>query len=174
MGTRAGFTVFQDPKVNAHVSFRASASARRSLSPDARLYAYVDPQLKKVLNVWGDYLSSPESAAVLGTDNESWFSPHGIKSLEEVANKAGGTSKSFEELFHCDPKAEHYGYKSWDNFFTRLFRFEDGIRPVAEEDNDDVVVNACESKVYKVARDVKARDKFWIKGQVSTRHRVCE
>ena len=126
-----------------------------------------DRQLKKVLNVWGEYLSSPASASVLGTDVESWFSPHGIKSLEQVANSASGTSLSFEELFHCDPKAEHHGYKSWDDFFTRLCRFEDGVRAVAEPDNDDVIVNACESKVYKVARDVKARDKFWIKGQVS-------
>jgi len=28
-----------------------------------------------------------------------------------------------------------------------------------------VIANACESKVYNVARDVKARDRFWIKGQ---------
>lgn len=28
-----------------------------------------------------------------------------------------------------------------------------------------MIANACESKVYNVARDVKLRDKFWIKGQ---------
>jgi phosphatidylserine decarboxylase len=121
--------------------------------------------LKKVLDAWGVYLSSPESASVLGTDNESWFSPHGIKALEEVANAASGTSHTFDELFESDPKAEHRGYKSWDDFFTRKFRWDDGIRPVAEPENDDVIVNGCESKLYKVAHDVKEREKFWIKGQ---------
>lgn len=110
-------------------------------------------------------MSSPESAKVLGTDTEGWFSPHGIKSLEQVANSAAGTSYKFDEMFHCDPKAEHHGYKSWDDFFTRTFK--DGIRPVAGEDDDNVVANCCESKTYKVATDIKARDKFWIKGQVS-------
>ena len=123
--------------------------------------------MKKILNVWGKFLSSPESAKVLGTDTESWFSPHGLKSLEEVANKATGTSYTFDEMFHCDPKAEHYGYKSWDDFFTRTVK--DGIRDVASPDDDNVVANCCESKVYKVATDVKARDQFWIKGQVSCR-----
>ena len=137
MGTEGGFTVFQDPRVNA--------------------------QFKKILNVWGEYLSSPASASVLGTDDKGWFSPHGIQSLEEVANKASGTTYSFDELFVSDPKAEHRGYKSWDDFFTRLYR--DGIRPVAGPDDDNVVANACESTMYKVAHNTHARDQFWVKGQ---------
>jgi phosphatidylserine decarboxylase len=118
-----------------------------------------------VLDAWGEYLSSPESAEVLGTDNESWFSPHGVKALEDVANAAAGTSYTFEQMFHCDPKDKHHGYKSWDDFFTRQFRWEDGMRPVAGEDDDNVIVNACESKTYKVAYDTKEREQFWIKGQ---------
>ncbi|WWC72371.1 phosphatidylserine decarboxylase [Kwoniella pini CBS 10737] len=137
MGTAAGFVVFQDPTVNEH--------------------------LKKILNVWGEYLSSPASAEVLGEGKTGWFGKTGKASLEEVANKAGGTNLTFEELFQSDPKAKHHGYKSWDDFFTRHFKWEN--RPVAEPTNDDVIVNACESKVYKVARDVHARDKFWVKGQ---------
>lgn len=137
MGTTAGFTVFQDPKVNA--------------------------QMKKILNVWGDFLSSPDSAVVLGTDKEGWFGPTGVSSLEQVANDAAGTSYKFDEMFHDDPNDKHHGYVSWDDFFTRLFK--DGIRPVAGEDDDNIVANCCESKVYKVARNVEARDKFWVKGQ---------
>ena len=41
----------------------------------------------------------------------------------------------------------------------------DSARPVADPDDDNVIANACESKVYNVARDVKLRDKFFIKGQ---------
>lgn len=121
--------------------------------------------MKKILNVWNEYLSSPASASVLGSDPEGWFSPHGLASLEEVANKARGTNLKFDEIFHCDPKAEHYGYKSWDDFFTRLLK--EDARPVEGKDDESVVNNACESKVYKVAHDVNARDQFWIKGQVS-------
>lgn len=140
MATPAGFAVFQDPEVNR--------------------------ELKKILDAWGQFLSSPKSREVaLGNSNESWLSPHGLTSLEEVANKASGTSHSYAELFHCDPKAKYYGYKSWDDFFTRHFRFEDGIRPVASPEDDNVVANACESKFYKVGRDVHAKDQFWIKGQ---------
>ena len=36
---------------------------------------------------------------------------------------------------------------------------------MASPDDDSVIANACESKVYNVARDAKLRDKFWIKGQ---------
>lgn len=136
MGTSAGFVVFQDPQVNA--------------------------MMKKVLNVWGEFLSSPDSRAVLETDKEGWFGETGVQSLQHVAN-IGKTDHAFADMFHCDPTARYHGYKSWDDFFTR--QVKDGIRPVAEPNDDDVVVNACESKVYKVARNVRARDRFWIKGQ---------
>jgi phosphatidylserine decarboxylase len=79
-----------------------------------------------------------------------------------VANR-GVTSYTFEDMFQCDPSAPNHGYTSWDNFFTRLFK--DDIRPIASPNDDNVVLNACESKVYKTARDVKASEKFWIKGQ---------
>jgi phosphatidylserine decarboxylase len=136
MGTRSGFAVFLDPTVNA--------------------------MLKKVLNAWGEYLSSPESAAVLDTDPTGWFGEDGRKNLTEVAN-IGQTSSSFEELFVCDSNAKYHGYKSWDDFFTRHFREE--ARPVASPEDDDVIVNPCESRTYKVANNVKRRDRFWVKGQ---------
>jgi phosphatidylserine decarboxylase len=78
-----------------------------------------------------------------------------------VAN-VGETDHKFEEMFQCDTSDPHMGYKSWDHFFTRLFR--EGARPVASPDDDNVIANACESKTFKVARDVKARDHFWLKG----------
>ena len=121
--------------------------------------------MKKILNVWGEYLSSPASASVLDTDKEGWFGESGVQSLQQVANGAVGTSLKFDDMFVCDPKAKHHGFKSWDDFFTRQLR--PGIRPIAEPENDNVIINACESKVYKVGHNVHARDKFWVKGQVS-------
>ncbi|KAJ9091712.1 hypothetical protein QFC21_007107 [Naganishia friedmannii] len=136
MGTPAGFAVFQDPRVNE--------------------------MIKKVLDAWGEFLNSPESCAVLNDNKIGWFSEHGKQSIEEVAN-VGETDHRFEELFECNPKAKHMGYTSWDDYFTRLFKWDK--RPVAEPDNDDVIVNSCESMVYKVAYNIHERDQFWIKGQ---------
>lgn len=136
MGTSSGFAVFLDPEVNA--------------------------MFKKVLNAWGEFLRSPASAEVLSTDSSGWFSETGVKDLASVAN-VGETSYEFEEMYTCDPSAKHHGFKSWDGFFTRLYR--DGIRPVASPDDENVIANACESTPYNVAHGVKARDKFWVKGQ---------
>lgn len=137
MGTPSGVAIFLDPQVNA--------------------------MLKKVLNGWADYLKSPESREVLGTDSNCWFSPAGKEALTAAANAARGTSLAFEELYICDPSAPYYGFTSWDHFFTRLFREE--VRPVAGPDSDETIVNSCESRPYRVAYNVQRRDKFWVKGQ---------
>jgi phosphatidylserine decarboxylase len=134
--TRSGFAAFLDPKVNAI--------------------------LKKVLNVWGEYLQSPASAEVLDDSSSGWFGKTGVNELARTAN-IGRTSHSFEEMFICDASAKHYGFDSWDSFFTR--RFREGIRPVAAPDNPNVIANACESKPFNVASGFKARDRFWNKGQ---------
>jgi phosphatidylserine decarboxylase len=81
----------------------------------------------------------------------------------QVANEAAGTSLSFEETYNCEPSQQHHGFTSWDDFFTRTFK--EGVRPIASPEDDDIIVNACESMPYKVARDVKSRAKFWVKGQ---------
>lgn len=58
---------------------------------------------------------SPESASVLGSHSQGWFSQHGQKDLLEVANTPLKTfHEKFEDVYICDPKAKHYGYKSWD------------------------------------------------------------
>lgn len=113
----------------------------------------VNAHLRAMLGEWAVFLQSPESTAVLNDDPRTgWFG--------EDARRAMPT---FVDEFVCDPALPHYGFTSWDDFFTR--RFRDGVRPVAEPGNDAVVVNACESAPYRVARDVKARDRFWIKAQ---------
>ncbi|KAI1474381.1 Phophatidylserine decarboxylase-domain-containing protein [Daldinia eschscholtzii] len=129
--------------------------------------AFLDPEvnkmMKKVLNEWGKFLKTPKSAEVLASHKQGWFSQHGLKDLMEVANAPLKTSHRFEDMYVCDPSAKHYGYTSWDDFFTRQLR--EDARPVASPDNDDVIANACESKVYNVARHAKLRDRFWIKSQ---------
>lgn len=80
-----------------------------------------------------------------------------------VANAPYQTQHKFEDFFVCDPTKKHYGYKSWDDFFTREFRPE--VRPTANPDDDNVIANACESRPFALEHNVKLRDKFWIKGQ---------
>ncbi|KAF9290760.1 hypothetical protein BGZ68_006158 [Mortierella alpina] len=117
--------------------------------------AFLDPDinamLKKVLNAWGEFLKSPKSTYLQASPNA------GVKTGQQQQ------PLTFEELFVCDPSALHHGYASWDDYFTRQFR--EGVRPVASPHDDNVIVNACESQPFCVQRDVKARNKFWLKHQ---------
>jgi len=139
MATPSGFAAFLDPEVNK--------------------------MIKKILNTWGSFLTSPESASVLSDHSDGWFGPTAAKDLTNVANNAAGSTSSFEQLFECDSSQKYHGYTSWDNFFTRKFRFSEGVRPVAALDHDEIIANACESTPYNLAHKVKYRDRFWIKGQ---------
>jgi phosphatidylserine decarboxylase len=126
MGTHAGFAAFLNDRVNA--------------------------QLKKVLNEWGIFLRSADSASVLNDTPAGWL---GREALAKMPH--------FAEDFVCDPAAPHYGFTSWDDFFTR--RLRPGARPVASPGDPDVVVNACESAPYRLRQGVRRRDHFWVKGQ---------
>ncbi|KAL2211850.1 hypothetical protein CC79DRAFT_1267631 [Sarocladium strictum] len=137
MGTPSGHAAFLDPDVNK--------------------------ALKKVLNEWGKFLLTPESASVLGDNELGWFGKTATHDVMQVANAPYQSSHKFEDMFVCDPKAKNHGYKSWDDFFTRQVR--DEARPVASPDDDSVIANACESKVYNIEHHVKLRDKFFHKGQ---------
>ncbi|XP_065919748.1 uncharacterized protein [Dysidea avara] len=111
----------------------------------------VNSHIKDILNTWGRYLQSPASCYILNTDK--WLS---AKALE----KMGG---NFEDDFVCDPSKPHYGFTSWDDFFTRQFR--PNVRPVASPDDNKVIANACESNPFRVEKNVTKQGKFWIKGQ---------
>ncbi|GAB5399660.1 MAG: phosphatidylserine decarboxylase family protein [Aureisphaera sp.] len=119
----------------------------------AFLNVRLNMQLKKVLNAWGTYLKSKDSVYVLNDHpRNGWFGADAKKAMPH-----------FDEEFKCDPSAPHHGFTSWDDFFTREFR--DGVRPIADPENDAVIVNACESAPYRLSRDVRLMNDFWIKGQ---------
>jgi phosphatidylserine decarboxylase len=125
-----------------------------TMGTPAGFAAFRDPRinamLKRILTVWCEFLSSGDSLYVL---NES---PSGWKSAE--AQRTVGM-----EQYEHDPQDEHWGFSSWNDFFTR--RFKDGERPVASLDDDKVIVSACESTPYGISMDVKRQDRFWIKSQ---------
>jgi phosphatidylserine decarboxylase len=125
-----------------------------TMGTPAGFAAYRDPRinamLRKILTAWCEFLSSGDSLYVLNN------SPSGWKSAE--AQRAVGM-----EQFEYDPQDEHWGFASWNDFFTR--RFTDGARPVASPHDDKVIVSACESLPYGISTDVQRQDRFWIKSQ---------
>lgn len=110
----------------------------------------VNAMLRKIIGVWCDYLTSAGSLHVIND------SPRGWKS--EAAQKRVG----MVEFVH-DANDAHWGFKSWNDFFTR--RFRPGARPVAAPSDNKVIVSPCESRPYRITRDVQRQDTFWIKGQ---------
>ena len=67
------------------------------------------------------------------------------------------------EQFQYKPREKHWGFTSWNDYFTR--RFKPGRRPIADPDDDKVIVNACESTPYALKTNVKRQDRFWVKAQ---------
>ena len=113
----------------------------------------VNAQFRTMLDEWARFLGSKDSVAVLNDDpRDGWFGADAMAAM-----------KGFDKEFVCDPGAPHHGFTSWDDFFTR--RLRPGVRPVAAPDDDRVIVNACESAPYRIAQDVHARERFWIKAQ---------
>ena len=133
----------------------------------------VNQQFKKILNYWSQFLITEESRFVLIESFPdqtpkvlAWLSPTAKQAMVDVACQASNDPIScrqqpFQHFFNCDPSDKYYGFKSWDDFFTRTF--VDGIRPVAEGEN--IIANACESAPLQVVRDVSKTAEFWLKGQ---------
>lgn len=138
MNTQGGFTAFATAKLNA--------------------------QFKKVFDVWGEFLTSPESRNVLTTEPKGWFSSDAISAME-----TDFPGLSFAQIFQCNPDEEHWGFGSWDAFFVR--ELKDGVRALELPDQPNVINAACESAFYNLQSDVKETDQFWIKGEpYSLRH----
>lgn len=156
MGTQGGYMAFTHPLVNE--------------------------KLETILNEWGQFLMSEKSTSVLvegkiedyvTTDYAQpigWFSPEALIAVAKAdpyytgGDDAELAKQSFIDNYKCDPSKPHWGFVSWDDFFTRAFK--PGVREVSEENkNEDVIVNACESAPYKCVTNAKMKDKFWMKGQ---------
>ncbi len=125
-----------------------------TMGTPAGFAAFRDPtineMIKKILTAWCEFLSSGDSLYVLNDRPTGW------KSAEaEQAVKI--------DQYEHDPDDDHWGFASWNDFFTR--RFKDGERPVASPEDDKVIVSACESTPYGISTNVQRRDRFWIKSQ---------
>ncbi|WP_042267341.1 phosphatidylserine decarboxylase family protein [Paraburkholderia heleia] len=108
-------------------------------------------RLRRVLSTWAGFLSGPRSRTWLVEDEpQGWFSAPALAKL------------GMDDFVH-DRSLEHWGFDSWNAFFTRHLR--PGARPVASPDDSAVIVNACEASPFDVRKDVKLLDRFWIKSQ---------
>lgn len=150
----------------------------------AFLHPVVNQKLQVILNVWKEFLQTPDSVYVVVPDqisqpqpdyvgSEGWLSYDALKAIA-IADPywdKSNTNPTYDEVkasfiknYKCDPTKPHWGYTSWDDFFTR--EFNAGIREVSEEGlQPDAIVNACESAPYNCVTNAQAKDKFWMKGQ---------
>ncbi|TCD64699.1 hypothetical protein EIP91_003773 [Steccherinum ochraceum] len=125
MGTRAGFRMFSDARVNAVI--------------------------KKMLDTWFQFLSSPRSRYVLSDGPTGWFGPAAVAAMP-----------NFAQTFVCDPMAPYYGFKSWEDFFIR--RFRPGIRPIDSPTDDTIINSACEATPFRIEYSVSETHRFLLKG----------
>lgn len=117
------------------------------------LHPLVNHHLKRILRQWGSFLRSEASLPALSDDPHSgWF---GADAMQKMPG--------FDDEFDCDPALPYRGFASWDDFFTRRFRA--GRRPVSAPEDDAIIVNACESAPFRLARGVRLVERFWIKAQ---------
>lgn len=110
----------------------------------------VNSCLNKILKKWCEFLNSPASTKVLNKSETGWLCDAAVEEL------------ALDEYI-IDKSDEHFGFKSWNDFFTR--QFKPGMRKTEAPDDPYVIVNACESAAYRIANHVKPDTKFWLKEQ---------
>lgn len=155
--------------INALLDWAMATSAGYSFFSNA----LVNQQFKQILCSWSQYLVTQNSCYVLRETDPAretlpWLGDTARKWMIAVANAAVGRETlpqytNFEQIFQCDPSDIYYGFHSWDDFFTR--RFVQGVRPVSEPENNNIIVNACESAPYALVSGVPRSAQFWLKDQ---------
>ena len=113
----------------------------------------VNELFKNILDEYGRWLTTAESTSSIVADKKGgWLSDDAMETMDG--------RETFIATFNCEPSKEHYGYRSFDDFFTRTLR--DDARPLPPAD-PDVIVNACENAPFRIERHVQRRTTFWAK-----------
>jgi phosphatidylserine decarboxylase len=125
-----------------------------TMGTSAGFAAYRHPLIKamfkELLRVWTEFLNSKASRYVLNDSPSGWQCKAAQKQLHM-------------EDYQYRPDAPHWGFSSWNDFFTR--ELKPGARPIAGKNDSKVIVAACDSTIYRIARDAQVRSDFWIKAQ---------
>jgi phosphatidylserine decarboxylase len=107
--------------------------------------------VRGILKQWCEFLDSPQSQGVLNVGKHGWLSRSARKYC------------SLDEFVIPDRGAPHWGFRSFNEFFHRQIR--PVCRPVTAPDDPRVIVSPNDGTVYRLARQVRKSDRFWIKGQ---------
>ncbi|CDO69967.1 hypothetical protein BN946_scf184836.g41 [Trametes cinnabarina] len=137
--------------INVLLLWPMATEAGRDAFSDHR----VNELIKGVLDEWGRYLSDTyaNSRDVVTTEAGGWLSSEAMKRMPD-----------FDTTYECDPSdKKHYGFKTWDHFFTRALRPK--ARPIANPDSSHVITSPVEGTVYAHKIVSKVKDQFWLKGQ---------
>jgi phosphatidylserine decarboxylase len=119
--------------------------------PIPTLHDPINNAIRDILQEWGAFLSSGKSLYVLNEGECGWLS------------KSAYDYNKLLEFIIPDQQAPHWGWTSYNDYFHREIKPEE--RPISDPDDPKVIVSANDGTVYAIANDVKALDKFWIKGQ---------
>lgn len=139
------------------VAFPINAILDWSMGTPAGTHFFLDEKvnkaLKAILDAWGSYLCTEASLVAFEDPPEGggWMCPEAVEKL------------SMDMFILPNPDALGWGYKSWNEFFIR--EFKPGMRPIACENDDAVIISACESTPFALQNNVQLRDRFWIKQQ---------
>jgi phosphatidylserine decarboxylase len=118
-----------------------------------------DGWFRNIMEEYYTFLASPKSVSVLNEDN--WFSQETLEAMGEPVYVEPGKTFKFEDYYECDISAPNYGFKSWDDFFTRKFK---GLRKVDPNNSDSAIVNPCEMQYPFNVRRLDLSSELTIKG----------
>jgi len=110
----------------------------------------INTMFKELLAVWTGFLDSSDSRYVLNASDTGWQCEKAMKQLHME-----------DYIYH--PDEPYWGFSSWNDFFTREVKGD--ARPISGKGDSKVIVSPCDSTVYKIGRNAKARSEFWIKSQ---------
>lgn len=146
----------QAPKFNstALVGCPMSAVIVWTMGTQAGFAAYrnekINAMLKEILHVYTRFLDSEDSTKVINPSDDGWMC-------------AAARDKLDMPSFQYDPNAPHWGFKSWNDFFTR--KLAKDARPIDDPNNHKTIVSACDSTTHRIADSVNKYNRFWIKRQ---------
>jgi len=124
----------------------------------------LDRHFKKLFETWTVFLASKDSRYVLvdGKFDDvhyGWFSPEAEAAM--LVEFAPG--RTFAQVFICEPNQQYYGFKSYDDFFNRMFRDIPTDRPITG--GDEIIGAPCEATSYCVQDNLQRSDNLFIKDE---------
>jgi len=100
----------------------------------------INAMFKEVLDVYKTFLDSPASKYVLNKTKSGWFGKDASKKINMSE-------------YQCEPTKPYYGFKSWNDFFTRKIKPNERI--IIDPDNNKLINSACDSTIYRINFNVK-------------------